>query len=700
MTALAETLLEDIDKETVDFAPNFDDSHVEPVVFPSLLPNLLINGASGIAVGMATHMPPHNIGEVIDAALLLLDDPECTVNDLMQCVTGPDFPTGGVILDNGSIRTAYTTGSGVIQIRGRVRQESLKMNNREVEALVVTEIPYQVNKTRLIERIASLVNEKEIDGIAKLRDESDRSGMRIVMELKRDATAEVVLNQLYKSTPLQSSFGIINLSIVEGKPVVCSLKLLLSYFLSHRRDVLTRRSIFELRKANERRHILDGFRIALLNLDQIIALIRKAETPQVAKEGLRNEFSLSLLQAQAILELRLQRLTGMERLAIEKEHEEILAQIAHLEGLLRDPAKINAVIREDLRLARDKYRDNRRTEIQFLSGNSDLSMEDLIEDEEMAITISHGGYIKRTALAEYKAQRRGGKGKAGSIQSDADFIEHLFVASTHQALLVFTNLGRLYWLKVYEIPESGRVARGRALVNLLEFKDGEELTAILPVRKYDEGIFVLMATEKGVIKRTSLLEFSRERKGGLIAGVLDEGDSLIGVSLCKESSSCIISTKKGLSIHFSCQDVRAMGRVSRGVKAIELESDDLCVSMTTIEHLEDPNESAARSLLTICENGYGKRTLLSEYRMQRRGGRGLIDIQTSGRNGSVVGSMFITDPATDLMLITSSSKIIRIRANTVSLIGRNTRGVRIVDLDQGEKVLAIDNFVDTDTPEV
>ena len=689
MTELAEKLLEDIDKETVDFTPNFDDSTQEPVVLPSVIPNLLVNGAYGIAVGMATHIPPHNLGEVISGALALIQNPNISFNELLQLIPGPDFPTGGIIYGRGPIISAYSNGRGIIQVRAKTHFEKLKTKSREADIIVVTEIPYQLNKARLIEKIAELVNDKQIEGISKLRDESDRSGMRIVVELKRDATPEVVLNQLYKLTPMQSSFGIVNLAIVNGKPVVCSLIDLLSYFLDHRRDVVTRRTEFELKKAKERMHLLEGFRIALLNLDEVIKLIRAASTPKDAKDELIARFSLSSIQAQAILDLRLQKLTGMERLAIEQEYEELAKRISELLSILADAKKVDAIISAELTEVRAKYADPRRTEI--VDDGAEIDMRDLIEDEEMVVTVSHNGYIKRTSVSEYREQRRGGKGIIGAASSDdGDFVENLFVASTLADLLVFTSLGRLYWLKVYEIPESGRTSRGRALVNLLEMKEDEKLCAILPIKEWTENSYVVLATKGGVIKKTALEDFSRSRRSGIMACTLDEGDTVMSAAITREGDDIILATRDGMAIRFQEDQVRPMGRAARGVTGIRFEGDDKVVGLVVIPKTttETPAEGEELTLLTVCENGFGKRTVVSEYRAQNRGGKGLIDIQTDGRNGPVIESLAVT-AGCGLMLITSGGKIIRTLARHVSVIGRNTRGVKLIDLEPEEKVVAV-----------
>ena len=686
LTSLAENLLEDLEKETVDFIPNFDDSNIEPVVLPSVIPNLLINGADGIAVGMATHIPPHNVKEVIDGTIKLIENPDISADELMEFIPGPDFPTGGIICGNSSIRSAYSRGRGVIQLRAKTHIETIKNKSREVEAIIVTEIPYQINKARLVERIAELVNDKTIDGISRLRDESDRTGIRIVIELKRDATTDIVMNQLLKLTPMQTSFGVINLAIVEGKPVVCSLPQLIRCFVDHRRDVVTRRTQFELRKARERMHILEGFKIALLNLDDVIKLIRASQTPKDAKDGLCAAYKLSEIQAQAILDLRLQKLTGMERLAIENEHAELAKEIERLLALLADSKKVDQLITQELSAIREKYQDKRRTAI--IEEESQIAVEDLIEDEEMAVTISHQGYVKRTSVSSYRAQKRGGKGVTGAVTKDEDFTEHLFTASTLAHLLFFTSHGRLYWQKVHEIPEAGRAARGRAMVNLLNLREDEIVTTILPVREFKEGQSVFMATKNGVVKKVDLMDFSNPRRGGILACSLDDNDNLIGAGLCSGDNAVLLATHSGMAIKFSEGDVRAMGRTARGVRGINLDKDDYVVSMTVVKSDATEDQSSQATLLTVCENGYGKRTMLQEYREQGRGGKGVIDIQTEGRNGPVIG-VCVTDDVSEFMIITSSGKVIRIEAKDISVIGRNTMGVRLINLDEGEKVSSI-----------
>jgi DNA gyrase subunit A len=695
MSAISSRLLDDIDKDTVDFGPNFDDTTEEPLVLPSGFPNLLVNGADGIAVGMATHIPPHNLTEVINGALALLQNPELGVLELMEFISGPDFPTGGTILGRSPIIAAYTKGRGIIRVRGEAEVETLTRGGKEVQAIVITEIPFQVNKSSLVEKIGGLINDRLIEGISKLRDESDRKGMRIVMELKRDATPDIILNQLYKLTPLQTSFGIINLAIVEGRPVVCSLKQLLQCFLDHRRDVVTRRAVFELRKAEDRMHILEGYRIALLNLDRVIALIRGAESPAVARRQLCEEFELSTVQAQAILELRLQKLTGMERLAVEQEHAELAAEIERLRALLASPAEIDRVIGEELASIRDEFGDERRTRIVEQEG--EIEIEDLIEDEKMVVSVTHQGYIKRTPADQYKAQKRGGKGVTAASNKDEDFVEHLFVASTLAYLFFFTTHGRCFIKKVYMLPQGGRTARGRALVNLLDLRADEKISAIRAVTEFAEDRYVVMATRQGYIKKTDLMSFERaNRKSGLTACTLADGDQLIGARITHGRDDIVLASRTGMAIRFSEEDVRPMGRTARGVKGINLDTGDEVVGMVVVAGSADaegiegadsrPDENAF--LLTACENGYGKRTRIQDYRRQNRGGKGLIDIQAGERNGPVIGVSAVLEQH-EVMAIASTGKIVRMAVSDISCVGRNTKGVRLVNLEESEKLSAI-----------
>lgn len=689
MHSLAEAILADIDKETVDFMPNFDDSSEEPMVLPSRVPNLLINGAEGIAVGMATKIPPHNLGEICSGILKLIEDPSVGLAELMEVIPGPDFPTAGIIYGSAPIRQMYATGRGLVKIRGKYHIETLKGAKKDVEAIIIDEIPYQVNKAKLVERIAELVNEKLIEGIARLRDESDRRGMRIVMELKRDAVAEVIVNQLFSLTAMQRTFGVTMLAIVNGRPEVLSLKRMLELFIEHRRTVVTRRSRFELRKAEARLHILAGLKVALDNIDQVIKLIKASESTQAAKEQLQEHFSLSDIQAQHILDMPLRRLTALEQKAIEDEHKELEDKIAELKKLLSSQSEMDKVIAEETREVSEKFSDKRRTQIE--DNGEEIELEDMIAEEDMIVSISHKGYAKRCSPAVYKSQARGGKGVQGTKKSnetevDSDFVSELFITSTHSYLLVFTTSGKLFWLKAYKLPEAGRTARGRALVNILNMKEDEKISTVLPVREFTEGQSVVMVSKKGYIKRVDLKEFSRPRNGGIIATKLDQDDELIGVKLTDSKTHCIVSSRSGMSIRFDENDVREMGRAARGVRAIRLGKSDSAVNLVCVP--ADDKESSEYTLLTICENGYGKRTELAEYRCQSRGGKGTIDIKTSARNGELVGVRRVKEND-DLMLITTSGNIIRIPASSVSCVGRNTQGVRLVRLAEGEKVAAV-----------
>ena len=676
MARIASELLAGIDKETVEFSPNYDETLKEPRVLPARLPNLLLNGSSGIAVGMTTNIPPHNLHEIADATIALIVDPAISVLKLMQHVPGPDFPTAGFIHGKAAIREAYETGKGVLQVRARALTEVDKRTGRT--SIIVTEIPFQVNKARLLERIAELVNEKRIEGISDLRDESDRQGMRIVVELKRDAVPEIVLNQLYKMTPMQESFGMIMLAIVENRPRLLSLKEMLQQFVAHRHEVVTRRTIFDLRKAEDRLHILEGLKIALENLDAVIQLIRKAPNPATAKEGLISTFALSELQAQAILDMRLQRLTGLERDKILEEYREVEAVIARLRAILADEREVSKIIVEELRELKEMYGDIRRTEIVEHVG--DISIEDMIADEDMAVTISHEGYIKRNPVSLYRAQRRGGKGKIGTTTRDEDFVEHLFIASTHSYILFFTTIGKVYWIKVHEVPQAGRVARGKAIVNLLDLGPDEKISAFLPVREFRENHFVLFATKQGVVKKTDLMAYANPRPSGIIAIGLDTGDEVIDVRLTDGKQEVILTTRDGQSIRFREDEVRSMGRGAAGVKGINLDSNDEVVSLEIL--------SPGASVLTVAENGYGKRTDIAEYRVQARGGKGIITMKATDRTGRVIGVQQVTDDD-NLMLVTSIGKIIRLRVADIRVIGRNTQGVRLIDIEEGERVVSL-----------
>ncbi|MBI3799775.1 MAG: DNA gyrase subunit A [Deltaproteobacteria bacterium] len=676
MTRIAGEQLADIDKETVDFIPNYDDTSREPVVLPTKLPNLLINGSSGIAVGMSTNIPPHNLGEVVDALLALLDTPHLTSLDLMQYIPGPDFPTGAFIYGTAGAHEAYETGKGIIQMRARTSVETDKKSGRN--SIIAHEIPFQVNKARLIERMAELVNEKRIEGISDLRDESDRDGMRIVIELKRDAVPTVVLNQLYKLTPLQESFGVILLAIVEGRPRILNLKDMLALFLSHRREVVRRRILFDLGKARDRLHILEGLKIALDNLDAILQFIRSGQNPASVRQGLMTQFSLSENQAQAILDMRLQRLTQLEQGKILTEHRETVVLIEHLQAVLTSPQEIDAIIKEELIDLRKRFADERRTQI--ISETADLSVEDLIAEEDMVVTISHEGYIKRNPASLYRSQRRGGKGVVGATTKEEDFVEHLFVSSTHSFLLFFTTIGRVYWMKVHEIPQSGRTTKGKAIVNLLPLREGEKISAYLPVREFQEGYFIVFATRKGLVKKTELMAYANPRRDGIIALAIEEDDEVIGVRLTDGKQEILLSTKKGQAIRFSEEEVRPTGRGTYGVKGVTLEEGDAVVSLAIL--------SKGATLLTVSSGGYGKRSEVDEYRLQSRGGKGIITMRTNDKTGEVVGVRQVTDED-HLMLVTDSGRIIRLRMVELRIIGRNTQGVRLLNVSPDERVVSL-----------
>jgi DNA gyrase subunit A len=679
MARFAGELLADIEKETVDFVSNYDGSLMEPSLLPARIPNLLVNGASGIAVGMATNIPPHNLREVIDAVIAVIKNSEISPEELSEIIPGPDFPTGGFILGRAGIREAYLSGKGMIQLRARALIERQKRTDRE--SIVITEIPYQVNKAKLLEKIAELVQERKIEGIADLRDESDREGMRMVIELKRDAVAQVVLNQLFKHTQMQVTFGIILLAIVHGQPQTLHIKDLLQQFINHRKEVVTRRSQFELGKAEANAHILEGLKTALDNLDRVISLIRSSKAPKDAKEGLMTKFSLSEAQAQAILEMRLQRLTNLEREKINEDYKELIKVIARLREILSNERLLLNLIIEELQEIRDRYGDERRTQI--IEEAQEINLEDLIVEEDMVVTISHSGYIKRNAISLYRSQRRGGRGKMGMTTKEEDFVEQLFVASTHSSILFFTDSGKVLWLKVHEIPQGGRIARGKAIVNLLNISGEEKITAILPVRAFEEGKYVIMTTQKGVVKKTDLMSYSHPRTGGIIALTLDPGDELISACLTDGTKEILLSSREGKAIRFAEEEVRAIGRTARGVKGIRLSKDDFLVSMGVIT----PGTLGA-AILSVTENGFGKRTPIDGYPLQNRGGKGVITIKTTPRNGKLVGVQQITEQD-DVMLITDKGKIIRLRGEEISVIGRNTQGVKLIELEAGERVMAV-----------
>jgi DNA gyrase subunit A len=689
MRRIGGELLADIEKETVDFQPNYDDKETEPTVLPARFPNLLVNGATGIAVGMATNIPPHNLGEMIDATILLIKNPDASLEDLLALVPGPDFPTGAFICGRAGIRAAYATGRGSVLMRARTNVEEHPKTGRK--SLVTTEIPYQVNKARLIEKIAELVREKRIEGIADIRDESDREGMRMVVDLKRDAVPEVVLNNLWKMTPLQESFGINMLAIVEGRPHILSLKQALVHFIAHRRDVVTRRTMFDLREARERMHILEGLKIAVDNIDAVIDLIRSSKDTEAAKAGLQATFDLSARQAQAILDMRLAKLTGLERDALIAEMKQVGLLIARLEEILSSDAILMALVTTELEEIKSAYNDARRTEIIDVEGEIDI--EDTITVEEMVVTVTHGGYVKRNAKSLYKAQRRGGRGITGAATHEEDFVAQLFVASTHDTILMMTNKGRAYTKKVWEVPQAGRTAKGKAFINLVPLQDGERVVALLPVREFSDGAFVVMVTSKGMIKKTSLNAFGAVRASGIIALGIADDDDLVSVRITEGASDLLIGTRNGWAIRFPEEKVRPMGRTARGVRGIRLrDGDDLVVGMAVI-----PRDEPA-TLLTVCEHGYGKRTPTSDYPTKNRGGKGVIAIKTTERNGKVVNLRLVTDDD-DLMLITDGGKLIRMPVDGIPTIGRNTQGVRLIRLEEAEKVVAMERLAEKEEGE-
>jgi len=675
MAAITREMLVDIEKETVDWAPNFDESLYEPRILPAALPNLLINGSSGIAVGMATNIPPHNLSELIDGIVLLIDNPETPLKELMKKIPGPDFPTGGIICGKEGIKKAYEAGRSPIKVRAKAGIEQQKGGK---ESIVITEIPYQVNKTNVIESIANLVQDKRVEGISDVRDESDKDGMRLVIDLKRDANSQVILNQLYKRTQLETTFGIIFLSLVDNQPRVLSLKHMLELFIEHRQEIIARRTKFDLRKAQERAHILEGLKICLSSLDKVIKIIRRSKNTPEAREALMDNFGLSEAQAQAILEMQLQRLTALEREKIEKEYLELIKRINALKAILADPKKVLAIIKEELLSLQKKYGDERRTQI--VAKVEELEIEDLIAEEDVVITISHAGYIKRLPVSAYRKQRRGGKGVTGAAMKDEDFIEHLFVASTHDYLLIFTDKGRAYWLKVYEIPQAGRTAKGKAIVNLLQLSSGENIAALIQVKEFAEGKFLIMATANGQIKKTDLMAYSHPRKGGINAITIKEKDKLISCKLTEGDSEVFIATREGKAIRFSEKDVRDMGRTASGVRGISLAKKDFVIGMELVKK--------DATLLTVTENGFGKRTPMDEYRAQSRGGKGIINIKTTKTNGLVVGLNAVTDKD-EVMLITSSGMIVRCPIKDIRTTGRSTQGVRLMRLGNKDKVVAV-----------
>ena len=678
MTKLAEEMLkEDIDKETVDWTENYDGSLKEPVVLPARFPNLLVNGATGIAVGMATNIPPHNLSEVIDGLIMLIDRPETSIKELMQVIPGPDFPTRGFIHGLDGIHSAYHTGRGGIQMRARASIETQARTDRQ--SIIVSEIPYQVNKAKLLENIAGLVRDKRLEGIRDLRDESNRDGIRIVIEVKRGEVPEVILNQLYKLTQMQTTFGIILLAIVDNQPKVLNLQQMLAHFLDHRKTVVVRRTRFELRKAEERAHILEGILKALDNLDEVITTIRASQTPQEARVRLMESFALSEVQAQAILDMRLQKLTGLEREKVVEEYKELMALIEQLRAILASDRLVLEEIRKELKTIKKSYGDARRTEI--IPETGDITIEDMIADEDMVITVTKTGYVKRSPLSLYRAQHRGGKGRKGMVTKDNDYVEHLYVASAHSYILVFTETGRVHWLKVHEIPHMGPASKGKAIVNLLNLEKQENIATTVAVRDFPESQNLIFATEKGTIKKTLLSAYSNPRSGGIIAIKVDEGDRLLDVKVTDGDKTILLATRKGFSIRFSEKDARPMGRATRGVRGISLRKGDKVVSMETLE--PDGGE-----VLSVAENGFGKRTPVEQYRLQSRGGKGIINLKVSKKTGEVIGAKQVK-PEDGMILITQDGKIIRITVDGVRISARSTQGVKLMDLEGEDRLVSV-----------
>ena len=684
LAKIAHELLADIEKETVDHSPNFDESLQEPTVLPTKVPNLLVNGSSGIAVGMATNIPPHNLSEIVDGLVLLIDDPDVSIETLMNAIPGPDFPTAAYIHGRNGIREAYTTGRGILTLRAKAHAEKLRGGR---EAIIVTELPYQINKATLIEKIGELIRDKKIEGISERRDESSREGIRIVLELGRGEIPQIVMNQLYKHTQMQSTFGVIMLALVGRRPQVVTLKQMLQEFVAFRREVVTRRTRYDLARAEERAHILEGLRKALDALDLVIAIIRAAESPDAARDGLMRRLDLSEIQAKAILDMRLQRLTQLERHKIVEEHEQTLALIADLQGILASDRRLMDIIKSELLALKEEFGDARRTEI--LAETADLTIEDLLADEDMVVTITRSGYIKRTHAEAYRSQKRGGKGVTGMETKEEDIVEDLFVASTHSYLLFFTNRGKVHWLKVHEIPEGGRQAKGRAMSNVLSLAEGEAVATCVPVRDFESGGYVLFATKQGKVKKTELSAFSHPRAGGIQAITLEGGDEVMATRRTDGQREALLSTKSGMIIRFSEDEVRPMGRSAAGVRGIDVEDGDQVIAAEVVQ--EDV------AVLTVTERGYGKRTPLDEYRLQGRAGKGIIDIKTGGRNGSVVGMLQVRE-GDDLLLVTTKGKMIRMHAADVTSQGRNTMGVRIIDLDPDDQVGSLARVEAEQTP--
>ncbi len=686
LTALAESMMRDIDKDTADFVPNFDGNTKEPTVLPSAVPNLLVNGTTGIAVGMATNIPPHNLREVVDGILFALENKQLDENELTEnllgIVSGPDFPTAAFVHGRRGIEQAYRTGRGTIQLRARATIED---TGKDRQSIIVTEIPYQVNKAKLLEKIGELVREKKLDGISDMRDESDRNGMRVVVDLKRGEVGQVVLNNLYKHTTLQTSFGIILLAIVENRPKVLKLVELVRLFIDFRRDVVRRRTAYELHKAEERAHLLEGFVIALDHLDDVIELIKASENPAVARAALIATYELTEIQAQAVLDLQLHRLTGMERDKIVAEYKEIKARIEELRSILASDERIDQIVKDELVDVREKFGDDRRTEI--IAKTQEISIEDMIAEEDMVIAVSHTGYIKRSAVSVYRGQKRGGKGRKGMRTRDEDFVDHLFIASTHSYILIFTDRGKVYWLKVHEIPSVGAAGKGKAIVNLVAMRPEEKLAAVCAVKEFPEDRFVLMATRKGIIKKTPLSAFKKPLSRGIIAIGIDEDDALIAASVTEGDSQAVLASQGGKAIRFTETDVRTMGRTARGVKGIALSSGDVVVSMAVVE--------PEGTLLTVTDKGYGKRSRIEDYRLQTRGGKGIINVKATQRNGKVVAVPCVTDDD-EVMVITAEGMILRLEVKDFNILSRITQGVRLIDVDEGDHVVAVAKLAEKD----
>jgi DNA gyrase subunit A len=675
LTEFAEEMLRDIEKDTVDMRPNYDESREEPVVLPSAVPNLLLNGSSGIAVGMATNVPPHNLREIVDAIHHVIENPDCPIEDLLRIVQGPDFPTGGVIYGRQGIIDSYTTGRGHITVRSLATIEELK---KDRQAIIVTEIPYMVSKAALLEKIADLVKDDVLDGISDLRDESDRDGMRIVIELKRDAQPKVILNQLFKHTQMQTTFGSNLLALVGNRPMTLTLKEMIQHYIAHRQEVVVRRTRFDLAEAERRAHILEGFKIALDHIDEIVALIKASANVEAARQGLMARFGLSEIQSNAILEMRLSRLTGLERQKIEDEYLEVIQLIEQLRAILESPAQVLRIIRDDLAVIRERFGDDRRTEIVAASG--EFEIEDLIAEEEVVITISHAGYIKRLPVTTYRSQRRGGRGVTGAGTREEDFIEHLFIASTHSYILVFTDRGRVHWLKVHEIPQGGRTAKGKAIVNLVEMSQSERVAAVVPVKGFQDDRFMFLCTRGGTVKKTPLSSFSNPRRGGIVAIGVETEDALIDAVVTDGTQDIILSKRNGKAIRFKETDVRPMGRTAFGVRGVTLEENDAVVGVIAVRR--------EASILVATEHGYGKRSPISEYRITGRGGKGIISIQTTERNGSVVAALEVVADD-EVMLITRGGIVIRTQVKGISEIGRNTQGVRLIGLEPGDQLIDV-----------